>query len=304
MSHSRSTAFNKVLKTLEISHDTRPDLEVYTKITELETCELTDKKKAYKGELSISDKNGRHLGECVGNGRVCVADSGCVIQDSVSTYCLHNKGTISVAFSNSNVTDEKGLFNIIGSFVAGKIINGSGAFLGKQGYVIIEVLKDLKRNAYFYFTKDASQSEVDGISNKLENISNLVNEGATQISALETDMSNLQTDMSNFGSMETLLNNINDVVSPLQTDMSDLKTDVTTLQTNIGNINGTLGFLDGFINFLRDIVSGFETDVPQLKTDVTTLQTDVATLQTDVSGQTNTINLILARIYALEHPGG
>jgi len=170
ISPPRSNAFIKILKTLELPTNARPDLEVYTKITELETCELTENKKAYKGELDISDKNGRHLGECVGNGRVCVADSGCVIQDSVSTYCLHNKGTISVAFSNSNVTDEKGLFNIIGSFVAGKIINGSGTFLGKQGYVIIEVLKDLKRNAYFYFTKDSKQSEVDCLKAQVDEL--------------------------------------------------------------------------------------------------------------------------------------
>ena len=167
MSPPRNNAFIKVLKTLDISNNVKPDLEVYTCITELETYDLTEKKKSYKGELSISDKNGKHLGEMVSNGRVCVADSGCVIQDDISTYCLHNKGTISVAISNSNVTDEKGLFNIIGSFVAGKIINGSGTFLGKQGYVIIEVLKDLKRNAYFYFTKDAKQSEVDSLKAEL-----------------------------------------------------------------------------------------------------------------------------------------
>jgi hypothetical protein len=177
-----------MLRTLEINQDASPDLELLTEVTELETCELTEKKKAYKGELPISDKNGNHLGEMVSNGRVCVADSGCIIQDDISTYCLHNKGTISVAFSNSNVTDEKGLFNIIGSFVAGKIINGSGAFLGKQGYVIIEVLKDLKRNAYVYFTKDASQSDVDRLKSKIEKQSAQIKDLQNMVAALQNSV--------------------------------------------------------------------------------------------------------------------
>jgi len=216
MSPPRSTTYKKLVKTLGLQN-ARHDKEFISTIVENKT-QIMANKITYNMSLKLTDSRGKDLGDEIASGSTSVGEEGCIFHDHAATICFHGQGTISLVVSGTNVTDNSGRYNQIGTFIVSKIVNGSGAFLGKRdGYVITEIVDDKKRNNYVYFINNASQAEVDGIANKLENVSNLVNEAATQISALETDVST----------------NVSTNVSTLQASITDLQASITALQATV-----------------------------------------------------------------------
>lgn len=129
------------------------------------------------------------MGDAVSSGNTSTATNFCLFHDHASTICLHGQGTLSVIVSGTNVTDNDGVFNRPGTFIVGKIVNGSGKYLGKRaGYVIAEIVDDKTRNNYIYFINNASQSEVDRLKSKMEKQSAQIRELQCMVAALQNSV--------------------------------------------------------------------------------------------------------------------
>jgi hypothetical protein len=185
MSPPRSHKYVALVKSLGLHKNARPDKEFKSTIVENKT-QIMANKITYNISLKLTDSRGKVLGDSIASGSTSIGEEGCVFHDDAATICFHGLGTISVIVSGTNVTDNTGRYNQIGTFVVSKIVNGSGAFLGKRvGYVITEIVDDKKRNNYVYFINNASQAEVDDLKAQVEHQSAQINDLKQDITVLK-----------------------------------------------------------------------------------------------------------------------
>lgn len=186
----RTRAFVKLLEKLNISPSTKPDIMLVATVEYNKTDALTNKN-TYNISFTLADIHGTHIGDAIASGTTSYGVDGCVFHEHASTICFHNKGTLSIFVTGTNVTDSNGLYNQPGTYIVGKIVNGSGQFLGYQGYVIAQIIDEKTRNNYFYFTKDASQSEVDCLKSQVDELQKLVITQSAQIGELTSRLNEL-----------------------------------------------------------------------------------------------------------------
>jgi len=192
----RTRTFVKLLEKLNISPSTKPDIMLVATVEYNKTDALTNKN-TYNISFTLADIYGTHIGDAIASGTTSYGVDGCVFHEHASTICFHNKGTLSIFVTGTNVTDSNGLYNQPGTYIVGKIVNGSGQFLGYQGYVIAQIIDEKTRNNYFYFTKDASQSEVDCLKAQVEHQSAQINDLNQEITVLKQLVGDLSAIISN-----------------------------------------------------------------------------------------------------------